>query len=115
MRASPRILFETLFECVSRMQTAEPVYVVRAYTQHELGKGKRERAKGAVLLDVPLPRRIASRPVSWIAETILLGGAVPSMKISWSFRLASTLLIPDARTVRHGLFSVRPVDNVHTF
>lgn len=29
MRARPRILFETEFECVSRMQTAEPVYVAR--------------------------------------------------------------------------------------
>ena len=54
-----------------------------------------ERARGIhVLLAVPLPRRIASRPVAWMAETIELGGAVPSMKTSWSLRLASTLLMP---------------------
>jgi len=41
MRASPRILFETLFECVSRMQTAEPVYVTR--TSVWIGKGERIR------------------------------------------------------------------------
>lgn len=29
-----------------------------------------------------------------MAETIELGGAVPSMKTSWSLRLASTLLMP---------------------
>lgn len=47
-----------------------------------------------VLLDVPLPRRIASRPVPWIAETMELGGALPSTKTSWSFRLASTFRTP---------------------
>ena len=52
-----------------------------------------------VLFDEPLPRRIASRPVDWIADTTALGGAVPSMKTNWSLRFASTFFTPvDAKT-----------------
>lgn len=43
---------------------------------------------------VPLPRRTASRPVAWIADTMALGAAVPSTSTSWSLRFASTLWIP---------------------
>lgn len=47
-----------------------------------------------VLFDLPLPRRIASRPVDWIASTIADGAAVPSTETNWSLRLAVTFSIP---------------------
>lgn len=94
MRAKPRILFETALLCVSRMQTAEP-----GESADDLVHAM-QREKADVLFVVPLPRRIASRPVSWMAETMELGGAVPSMKTSWSLRLASTFLMPIENRIR---------------
>lgn len=44
---------------------------------------------------LPLPRKIASRPVDSTADTIADGGAVPSMKKSWSLRLHSIFVMPD--------------------
>ena len=49
----------------------------------------------AALSALPEPRRIASRPVSWIAETIAEGAALPVMDISWFLRSAETLEMPD--------------------
>lgn len=53
----------------------------------------------AALLVPPLPRRIASRPVLWMAATMELGAAVPSTRMSWSARRASTLVIPFPHSV----------------
>jgi hypothetical protein len=47
-----------------------------------------------ILFDLPLPRRIASRPVLCIASTIAEGAALPSIDTSWSSRLAVTFFIP---------------------
>ncbi len=41
-----------------------------------MAMGRRSRRAG-ILFDVPLPRRIASRPVDWMAETMEEGDAVP--------------------------------------
>jgi len=48
-----------------------------------------------LLFEAPLPRKIASLPVSCIAARIADGAAVPSMKTSWSLRFASTLCMPE--------------------
>ena len=48
-----------------------------------------------VLLDLPLPRRMASRPVDWIAATMEEGATVPSIETNWSWRFASTLVMPE--------------------
>ena len=79
MRARPRTLSGTCVECVSKMHTP-------------------------ALLDFPLPRRIASRPVDSMAETMEEGEAVPSINTNWFFRSASTLVIPNTtgqRTVSY--------------
>lgn len=44
--------------------------------------------------DAPLPRRMASRPVCWMAETIVEGGVVPVMCRSWVERSAEMDRIP---------------------
>lgn len=48
----------------------------------------------AALSALPEPRRMASRPVSWIAATIAEGAAVPVIFMSWSLSEAETLCIP---------------------
>ena len=52
------------------------------------------RIHTAALLDFPLPRRMASRPVDWMAETMLDGGVVPVMWMSWVARSAETEWMP---------------------
>jgi hypothetical protein len=69
IRASPRTASVTLAECVSSMQTAA-----------EFGW--------------PLPRRMASRPVPWIAATMADGAADPLMATICCSRSPSTLVIP---------------------
>lgn len=93
MRARPRILLETVLECVSRIQTAEPTdlqFSICAFQGIISGASPIQY----ILSVVPLPRRIASRPVFSITETMELGGAVPSIKTSWSLRFASTFWMP---------------------
>lgn len=51
------------------------------------------------LLVVPLPRRIASRPVSWMAATMLDGAAVPSTNTNWFSRFASIFFTPGRKLV----------------
>ena len=48
----------------------------------------------AAELGAPLPRRMASRPVDWMAETTEDGGAVPVIATSWEARLASIFVMP---------------------
>jgi hypothetical protein len=48
----------------------------------------------AALPPLPEPRRIASRPVSWIADTIADGAALPVTEMSCALRSAETSLIP---------------------
>lgn len=44
----------------------------------------------AAQFDLPLPRRMASRPVDWMVETMVEGGVVPVMWRSWEGRSAET-------------------------
>jgi hypothetical protein len=69
MRANPRTGSRTVLENVSRMHTA-------------------------ALFGAPLPRRIASRPVDWMAATKADGAAVPWIATTWVARSASTLVMP---------------------
>jgi hypothetical protein len=69
MRIKPRTTSLTAEECVSRMQTA-------------------------ALPPLPEPRRMASRPVSWIADTMAEGAALPVTEMSCALRSAETSLIP---------------------
>jgi len=55
---------------------------------------------GGLLLDFPVPRRIASRPVACIASNMAEGAAVPSIDTSCSLRSAVTLFMP-AQSVSH--------------
>jgi hypothetical protein len=48
----------------------------------------------AALPPLPEPRRMASRPVSWIADTIAEGAALPVTEMSCALRSAETSLIP---------------------
>jgi hypothetical protein len=48
----------------------------------------------AALPPFPEPRRMASRPVSWIADTIAEGAALPVTEMSCALRSAETSLIP---------------------
>lgn len=48
----------------------------------------------AALSALPEPRRMASRPVDSIAETMEEGAALPVTEMSWAFRSAETLLMP---------------------
>lgn len=48
----------------------------------------------ALLLDLPLPRRMASRPVDWMAVTTAEGAVVPLMWTSWEERSAETVWMP---------------------
>ena len=65
MRMRPRTWSWTEVECVSRMHTA-------------------------ALSAFPEPRRMASRPVDSMAETMVLGAAVPVMEINCALRSAET-------------------------
>lgn len=44
----------------------------------------------AALLDLPLPRRMASRPVDWMALRMREGAVVPVVWTSWVARSAET-------------------------
>ena len=48
----------------------------------------------AALPPLPEPRRMASRPVSWIADTMAEGAALPVTEMSCALRSAETSLIP---------------------
>lgn len=53
----------------------------------------------AALSALPEPRRMASRPVDSIAETMEEGAALPVTEMSWDFRSAETLWMPGRRGV----------------
>jgi hypothetical protein len=57
-----------------------------------------DRWKGSqqnyLLSDVPLPRRIASRPVDCMALTMADGAVVPSTATSWDCKSADTFVMP---------------------
>ncbi|EZG05064.1 hypothetical protein H106_05298 [Trichophyton rubrum CBS 735.88] len=78
MRTRPRILFATLSLCVSRIHTEASFLLPPVSISCDLYLA----TFVDVLFDVPLPRRMASRPVLWIAATMAEGAAVPSTTIN---------------------------------
>ena len=73
---------------VSRMHTAAPVF-----DQHVV-RSRHASPKSILLLAVPLPRNMASRPVECIAATMDEGAAVPLIDTSCVFKSALTELMP---------------------
>ena len=58
------------------------------------GEGGASRIQTAALLEDPLPRRMASRPVDWMAERRREGGVVPVMVMVWVGREGVMIWIP---------------------
>jgi hypothetical protein len=89
--ASPRIGFDTVVECVSSIHTE-----ASAHGRVFINKCDFIIENETILFDVPLPRRMASRPVPCMAATMRDGAVVPSTSTNWSLKLASTFRIPDS-------------------
>ena len=59
---------------------------------------------GALLFEVPLPRRMAVRPVEWMVERMREGGAEPVVETVWVGREAVMVVMPEWVRVSLGGF-----------